>query len=46
MLAMFGAAKERGRAEFEALFSAAGFRMARRVRPTNGLFLLVEGVPV
>ena len=37
--------RERTEAEFSALFSAAGFKLARII-PTRGLWSLVEGVPV
>ncbi|WIA36480.1 hypothetical protein OEZ86_007780 [Tetradesmus obliquus] len=45
MLMAFGDGKERNRAEFEALFAAAGFKL-RSIKPSCGILLTLEAVPV
>ncbi len=44
MMAMFGTARERTEAEFDALLSAAGLRL-RRIMPTTSLVRIIEAVP-
>jgi hypothetical protein len=45
MLVAYGDGKERSRAEFEALFAAAGFKL-QGIRPSCGIMLTLEAVPV
>jgi hypothetical protein len=44
MLAVFGEAKERNRQQFAALLAAGGWRLTR-VRPTAGIFQVLEAEP-
>eukprot|EP00878_Enallax_costatus_P027936 GHUV01030125.1.p2 GENE.GHUV01030125.1~~GHUV01030125.1.p2 ORF type:complete len:108 (+),score=13.91 GHUV01030125.1:214-537(+) len=45
MLAAFGDAKERNKQQFEALFGATGWKLTK-ITPSNGIFLILEAVPV
>jgi len=45
MLCLFGGGKERSKTQFEALLTAAGFRLARCVA-TVGPLMVLEAVPV
>lgn len=45
MLASFGSAQERNKQQFEALLAASGWKLLR-VRPTSGIFMVVEAEPV
>lgn len=45
MMVAFGDARERSSAQFAALFAASGWRLAA-IRPTSGLFVIIEADPV
>jgi hypothetical protein len=45
MLVAYGDGKERSRAEFKALFAAAGFKL-QGIRPSCGIMLTLEAAPV
>lgn len=45
MLASFGDAKERNKQQFNTLLEATGWKL-NKITPTNGIFLVLEAVPV
>lgn len=45
MLMTFGDGKERSKQQFEVLLAAAGFKLTS-IMPTNGMFVVLEAIPV
>jgi hypothetical protein len=45
MMMTFGDGKERSKQQFEVLLAAAGFKLTG-ITPTNGMFVVLEAIPV